>query len=260
VEQPPEQPSKPQPQPQPQPWGGQPWTRPQQPPREPPPPRAWGEPPAPRQPWGYRPPPTGKAPRPPGAPPPWYRHPVGMVLIGAAVVIVAALIVPAFTAGGTDPVPTVTTGAFGAPGTTGSPPATTAGRPPSETEQLRQAVQAELGGAGEVVSVTAPPGGDQVTVTWDIRRAGSPGLTENNARFGVMRIMRAIQQTQFAGGDPPRVRLVGRYQAPGEATPATVVRLRFNPSTVEREDFDDRRYLEAFELADVAAIHPSFRG
>jgi hypothetical protein len=39
-----------------------------------------------------------------------------------------------------------------------------------------------------------------------------------------------------------------------------VVRLRFDPSTVERGDFDDRNYLEAFELADAAVIHPTFRG
>jgi hypothetical protein len=35
-------------------------------------------------------------------------------------------------------------------------------------------------------------------VTWEIRPAGSPGLTENNARFAVMRIMRAIQESQLA--------------------------------------------------------------
>jgi hypothetical protein len=257
VDQPPEQPPKPQP----QPWGGQPWTRPE-PPREPPPQRGWGEPPVPRQPWGYRPPPPRKAPRPPGAPPPWYRHPVGMVLIGAVVVIVAALILPAFLVGEPDPAPPVTTGAFGAPTTTAAPAApTTAAQPPTAAEQLRQAVQAELGEAGEVTSVTAPTGGDQVAVTWDIRRAGSQGLTENNARFGVMRIMRAIQQSQVTtAGDPPRVRLTGRYQLPGEAAPVTVVRLRFEPGTVERGDFEDRNYLDAFELADGAVIHPSFRG
>jgi hypothetical protein len=256
VDQPPEQPSKPQP----QPWGGQPWTRPQ-PPREPPPPQGWGEPPVPRQPWGYRPPPPRKPPRPPGGPPPWYRHPVGMVLIGAGVVIVAALILPSFFAGGSDPAPSVTTGAFGGPATTAVPPSTTAAQPPTAAEQLRQAVQAELGEAGEVTSVTAPAGGDQVAVTWDIRRAGSQGLTENNARFGVMRIMRAIQQSQLtAAGDPPRVRLTGRYQLPGGAAPVPVVRLRFEPGTVERGDFEDRNYLEAFELADGARIHPSFQG
>ena len=253
MEQPPEQP----PPPQPQPWGGQPWG--QQPPRPAPPQRPWGEQPTTRQPWGYRPPPAQKGPRPPGAPPPWYRHPVGMALIGAVVLIVLALIVPSFTGGGSEPAPTVTTGAFGAPGTT-PPAATTSSRAPTAEEQLGQAIQAELGEAGEVVSVAAPPGGP-VTVTWEIRRAGSQGLTENNARFGVMRFMRAIQQTQLtAGGSAPRVRLVGRYQLPGSAAPVTVVRLRFDPDTVERGDFNDRRYLEAFELADAAVVHPSFRG
>jgi hypothetical protein len=185
-----------------------------------------------------------------------------MVLIGAAVVILLALVVPALTGGGNAPAPapTLTTGAFGTPGTTAAAP-TTAGRPPTAAEQLGQAVQAELGEAGQLASVTVPPGGDQVTVTWDIRRAGSQGLTENNARFGVMRIMRAVQESQLtAGGDPPRVRLVGRYQPAGATTPVTVVRLRFDPSTVERADFDDRNYLEAFELADAASVQPSFRG
>ena len=173
-----------------------------------------------------------------------------------------ALVVPAFTGGGEDPGPTVTTGAFGAPGTTAPPAATTttSGRPPTASEQLGQAVQDELGTAGEVVSVTAPTGGP-VTVTWEIVRAGSPGLTRNNARFGVMRALRAIQQTAAsAGGDAPAVRLIGRYQLAGSASPVTVVRLRFDPSTVERGDFNDRRYLEAFELADAAVIHPTFRG
>jgi hypothetical protein len=257
VEQPPEQPSKPQP----QPWGGQPWTRPQVPPREPAPPPEWGAPARPREPWGYRPPPSGKQPRPPGAPPPWYRQPVGILLIVVAVVIALALIVPAFTGGGSEQAPTVTTGAFGAPGSTAAPPATTvAGQPPTVADQLRVAAQDELGAAGKITSVTAPAGGP-VTVTWEITRAGSEGLTENNARFGVMRIMRAIQQSQLsAGGDAPRVRLLGRFQLPGAAAPVTVVRLRFEPATVERADFDDRDYLEAFELADAAVIHPAFRG
>jgi hypothetical protein len=262
VEQPPEQQQQPppQPQPQPQPWGGQPWSRPGTP-REPPPPRQWGEPPTPREPWGYRPPQPPKAPRPPGRSQPWYRHPVGMLLIGAAVVILLALIVPVFTSGGTDPVPTVTTGAFGTPRSTAPAPTTTGGgQPPTAADQLRQAVQGELGGAGDVTAVTAPPGGP-VTVTWEIQQAGSQGLTENNARFGVMRIMRAVQQSQLAaGGTAPTVRLVGRYQLAGAAAPVTVVRLRFDPSTVEQADFEDRRYLEAFELADAAVIHPSFRG
>jgi hypothetical protein len=185
---------------------------------------------------------------------------VGILLIGVVVVIVLALIVPAFTSGGGGPAPTVTTGAFGSPGSTAAPGTTAAGQAPTVADQLRQAAQNELGAAGEVTSVTAPPGG-LVTVTWEITRAGSQGLTENNARFGVMRIMRAIQQSQLtAGGTAPRVRLLGRYQLPGAATPVTVVRLRFDPETVERGDFNDRRYLEAFELADAAVVHPSFRG
>jgi hypothetical protein len=186
---------------------------------------------------------------------------VGLLLIGAVVVIVLAFVVPLFTGGGENPAPTVTTGAFGSPGTTAPPAATTtSGRTATANEQLGQAVQQELGSAGRVVSVTAPTGGP-VTVTWEITRAGSPGLTKNNARFGVMRVMRAIQQTSAtAGGDAPTVRLVGRYQLAGSPAPVTVVRLRFDPSTVERGDFDDRNYLEAFELADAAVIHPTFRG
>ena len=224
--------------------------------------RPWGEAARPQEPWGYRPPPSGKGSRPPGRPPPWYRHPVGMLLIGAAVVIVLAVIVPAVTGGGSEPAPTVTTGAFGSPGTT-APSAggttTSAGQPLSAAEQLRQAIQDELGQAGEVTSVTAPTGGP-ITVTWEIQRAGSSGLTRNNARFGVMRIMRAIQESQLVAGGAPTVRLVGRYQLGGSADPVTVVRLRFDPSTVEQGNFDDRDYLKAFDLADAAVIHPAFRG
>jgi hypothetical protein len=224
--------------------------------------RPWGEAARPQEPWGYRPPPSGKGSRPPGRPPPWYRHPVGMLLIGAAVVIVLAVIVPAVTGGGSEPAPTVTTGAFGSPGTT-APPAggttTSAGQPLSAAEQLRQAIQDELGQAGEVTSVTAPTGGP-ITVTWEIQRAGSSGLTRNNARFGVMRIMRAMQESQLVAGGAPTVRLVGRYQLGGSADPVTVVRLRFDPTTVEQGNFDDRDYLKAFDLADAAVIHPAFRG
>ena len=42
--------------------------------------------------------------------------------------------------------------------------------------------------------------------------------------------------------------------------PVTVVRLRFDPSTVEQGNFDDRDNLKAFDLADAAVIHPAFRG
>jgi hypothetical protein len=216
----------------------------------------------PQQPWGYRPPQPAKAPRPPGGPRPWYRHPVGLLLLASVVVILLALIVPGFTGAGRDTPPTLTTGAFGPPGSTVTPGATTtsAGQPVTDADRLRQAAQAELREAGDVTAVTAPPGG-QITVTWEITRAGSQGLTENNARFGVMRIMRAIQQTDLGtAGDYRGVRLVGRYQLPGGTAPTTVVRLRFTRSTVERAEFDDRRYLEAFELADTAVIHPAFRG
>ena len=229
---------------------------------EPPPQQPWDRRPSPPppQPWGYRPPPPTP---PPGAPPPWYRHPVGLLLIGAVVVVVLALVVPVFTGGRERPVPTVTTGAFGPPGPTGAPAATTttaAAQPATAADRLRQAAEAELGEAGEVVAVTAPPGG-LITVTWDIRQAGTQGLTENNARFAVMRIMRAIQQAQpSTGEDYQGVRLLGRSQLPGQAAPTTVVRLRFARATVERTEFDDRRYLEAFELADAATIHPAFRG
>jgi hypothetical protein len=255
VEQPPQSPQPPR-----QPWGERPqqWGQPQRP--QPPPQRPWGERPQPQQPWGYRPPQEPRRQRPPGAPPPWYRHPVGMLLIGAVVVILLALILPAFTAD--EPTPTVTTAAFGPPPSTLPPSAatTTAGQPAGYADRLRQTAQAELREAGEVTAVTAPPGGP-ITVTWEITRAGTAGLTENNARFGVLRIMRAIQATPGdAGEGAGGVRLVGRHQLPGQATPATVVRLRFAPSTVERTQFDDRRYLEAFELADGAVVHPSFRG
>jgi hypothetical protein len=183
-----------------------------------------------------------------------------MLLIAAVVVIVLALIVPAFTARAPEPAPTLTTADFGA-GTTAPPGAATTtgpGQVATPADRLRQAAQAELREAGQVTAVTAPPGGP-VTVTWEITRAGSQGLTENNARFGVMRIMRAYQQSELAGGDR-EVRLNGRFQPPGQAAPTTVVRLRFAPATVARTEFDDRRYLEAFELADTAAVHPSFRG
>jgi hypothetical protein len=257
VEQPPQPPQEP-PRPQPQPWGGRPWGRPQ-PPQPQPEPRPWGAPPAPRQPWGYRPPPSPTGPGPPRPPRPWYRHPVGLLLIGAVVLIVAVLVVPLFTGGGSAPAPTVTTGNFAAP-TTAPPGATTTSAAPSAPEALRQTIQGELGEAGEVTSVVLAPGA-HVVVTWDIRPAGSQGLTVNNARFGVMRIMRAIQQSQItAPGGGPTVRLLGRYQLPGSAAPVTVVRLRFDPATVKSADFDDRRYLEAFKLADAATIHPAFRG
>ena len=225
--------------------------------QEPPPQQPWGQRPPPQQPWGYRPPEGGGSP-PPGAPPPWYRQPVGLLLIGAVVVIVLALVVPAFTDLGREPsAPTLTTGAFGPPLSTAPGAATTTTAPTTADQRLGQAIQDELGEVGTVTAVQAPPGG-RVTVTWEITQAGSQGLTENNARFGVMRIMRAIQQAGL--GDYRDVRLVGRYQLPAATTPATVVRLRFARATVEQTEFEDRRYLEAFERADAAVLHPAFRG
>jgi hypothetical protein len=213
----------------------------------------------PQQPWGYRPPRPERA---PGGPRPWYRHPVGLLLIAAVAVIVVALVAPAFFGGGREPAPTVTTGALPprstvGPGATTGPTGTTAAE---AADRLRQAVQQELGGVGTVTDVQAPPG-RPVAVTWEITAAGSEGLTRNNARFGVMRIMRAVQQSEAgAGAGHPGARLVGRFRLPGAATPVTVVRLRFSEATEERTRFDDRRYLEAFELADAAVIHPAFRG
>jgi hypothetical protein len=252
VQQPPQQPPQ-------QPWGNRPqrpWGT--QPEPRPPPQPPWGQPSQPPQrPWGYRPPP--KEPPGPGAKPPWYRHPVGMLLIGAVVVILLALIAPAFTGGDEDPQPAPTTGAAGGPAPAPGPPvtATSSTLPMTPADRLGQAVQDELGGVGTVTQVTAPPGG-VLTVTWEVTPAGSAGLTRNNARFGVMRIMRAVQQAGV--GTDQGVRLVGRFQLPGGATPTTVLRLRFARPTVERTDFDDRRYLEAFELADAAVVHPAFRG
>ena len=87
-------------------------------------------------------------------------------------------------------------------------------------------------------------------MTWEITRAGSQGLTENNARFGVMRIMRAIQQSQLtAGGDAPWVRLIGRYQPSARPPRSRSSGSASNPRPSSWADFDDRDYLEAFELA-----------
>jgi hypothetical protein len=154
-----------------------------------------------------------------------------MLLIGAVVLILVVLVVPVFT-GGSEPAPTVTTGAFGAPGTTAPPAATTIGsQPQTREEQLRQAIQSELGEAGDVTAVAVAPGG-QVTVTWEIRRAGSQGLTENNARFGVMRILRAIQQSQLsaAGAAPGVHRCQGRFRGPSLPGGVRAGRRRRHPS------------------------------
>jgi hypothetical protein len=98
-------------------------------------------------------------------------------------------------------------------------------------------------------------------VTWEIAEAATTGLTKNQARLGVLRIMTAVKQVEAGAGDDYRsVRLLGRFRLPGSAEPATVVRLRFSKATVQRTEFTDFRYLEAYELADAATIHPAFRG
>ena len=99
--------------------------------------------------------------------------PVGMLLIGAAVVIV-----------GPDPAHVLRRGdRAGAVGHRKDVRGSLDDRRASAVDHLGPAadarraappaVQAELGEAGEVASVTAPASGDQVTVTWDIQRAGS---------------------------------------------------------------------------------------
>jgi hypothetical protein len=223
----------------------------QQPPPPEPPPR-----PLPPQPlpWGYEPP------RPPEPPRPWYRHPLGMFAIITGALLVIGLLANALNGGGGQaPAPATTV----APGAT-APPATTAATtttvPATLADRLGQAAQDELGAVGTVTAVDAEPGG-QVTVAWDIAEAATMGLTKNQARFGVLRIMRAVKQVEAGAGDDYQgVRLVGRFRLPGAADPVTVVRLRFSKATVQRTEFSDFRYLEAYDLADAAVIHPAFRG
>jgi hypothetical protein len=220
--------------------------QPPQPPQQPPPP--------PQRPWGYRPP------QPPRPPRPWYRQPLGIFAIVTGVLLVLGLLANAFGGGGgrrAEPAPPATgpPGAFTPPGTTTS---TTV--PATLDERLRQAAQDRLGPVGTVTTVDAVPGG-QVTVAWEITEAATTGLTKNNARLGVLRIMAAVKQAEAAAGDDYQgVRLLGRFRLPGRAEPATVVRLRFSRSTVQQTEFSDLRYLEAYELADAAVIHPAFRG
>jgi hypothetical protein len=222
----------------------------QQPPPQEPPPRP--QPPQPL-PWGYEPP------QPPQPPRPWYRQPLGVFAIITGALLVIGLLgnalngsggqapAPATTAAPAAPAPPATTGA-----TTTTVPATLAGR-------LRQAAQDELAAVGTVTAVDAEPGG-QVTVTWEIAEAATMGLTRNQARLGVLRIMRAVKQVEAGAGDDYQgVRLLGRFRLPGAAEPVTVVRLRFSKATVQRTEFSDLRYLEAYELADAAVVHPTFR-
>jgi hypothetical protein len=132
--------------------------------------------------------------------------------------------------------------------------------PASVADRIRAAAQDELGPLGEVTAVQAEPGG-RVTVTWEITEAATTGLTKNYAKLGVLRIMSAVKQVEAGVGDDYRdVRLLGRFRLPGGSEPATVVRLRFAKSTVQRTDFIDTRYLEAYEPADAATIQQAHRG
>jgi hypothetical protein len=207
--------------------------------------------PPPQQPWGYRPP------TPPKPAPPWYRHPLGIALIVTAALGLLLLLVDAFGGGGT-PAPTPVTAAE--PGATAPAPTTGTTVPASVADRIRAAAQDELAALGTVTAVQAAPG-ERVTVTWEINQAATTGLTKNNARLGVLRIMSAVKQVEAGTGDDYRdVRLLGRFLLPGHAEPTTVVRLRFAKSTVQRTDFIDTRYLEAYELADAATIQQAFRG
>jgi len=224
----------------------------QPPPPPEPPPR-----PLPPQPlpWGYEPP------QPPEPPRPWYRHPLGVFAIITGALLVVGLLANALNGGGGQAPSPATTAA---PLATAPPPATTAATtttvPAALADRLGQAAQGELAAVGTVTAVDAEPGG-QVTVAWDIAEAATMGLTKNQARLGVLRIMRAVKQVEAGAGDDYQgVRLLGRFRLPGAAEPVTVVRLRFSKATVERTEFSDLRYLEAYDLADAAVIHQAFRG
>jgi hypothetical protein len=226
----------------------------QQPPPPEPPPR-----PLPPQPlpWGYEPP------QPPQPPRPWYQQPLGVFAIITGALLVIGLLANALNGGGQAPGPatTATPGAT-APGAT-APPATTAATtttvPATLADRLGQAAQDELAAVGTVTAVDAEPGG-QVTVTWEIAEAATMGLTRNQARLGVVRIMRAVKQVEAGAGDDYQgVRLLGRFRPPGAAAPATVVRLRFSRATVQATEFTDFRYAEAYDLADAAVVDPAFR-
>lgn len=221
----------------------------QQPPPQPP-----QQPPQP--PWGYRPP------QPPRPPRPWYRQPLGIFAIITAVLLVLGLIANAFGgsggSGGESAAPAPPT----APPGTFAPPTASTSTTVAATlaERLRQDAQGRLAALGTVTAVDAEPGG-QVTVAWEITEAATMGLTKNNARLGVLRIMAAVKQVEAGAGDNFQdVRLLGRFRLPGRAEPATVVRLRFSRPTVQQTEFSDLRYLEAYELADAAVVHPAFRG
>jgi hypothetical protein len=227
---------------------------PEPPPPEPPPPEPPPQPSLPQQrPWGYEPP------RPPQPPRPWYRQPLGIFGIVTAALLAVGLLANAL-GGGQAP-------GAAAPATTAAPgaavpptaAATTTTVPATLGDRIRQTAQDELGTGGTVAGVDAQPGGT-VTVIWEIAPAATMGLTRNQARLGVLRIMRAVKQAEAGAGDDYQgVRLLGRYRPPGGAQPATVVRLRFSKATVQRTDFSDRRYAEAYDLADTAIVDPAFR-
>jgi hypothetical protein len=226
----------------------------QPPPPEPPPPEPPPQPSLPQQrPWGYEPP------RPPQPPRPWYRQPLGIFGIVTAALLAVGLLANAL-GGGQAP-------GAAAPATTAAPgaavpptaAATTTTVPATLGDRIRQTAQDELGTGGTVAGVDAQPGGT-VTVIWEIAPAATMGLTRNQARLGVLRIMRAVKQAEAGAGDDYQgVRLLGRYRPPGGAQPATVVRLRFSKATVQRSDFSERRYAEAYDLADTAIVDPAFR-
>ena len=223
----------------------------QPPPPPEPPPR-----PLPPQPlpWGYEPP------QPPEPPRPWYRHPLGVFAVITGALLVVGLLANALNGGGGQAPAPATTAPPGATGPPATAAATTTTVPATLADRLRQDAQGELAAVGTVTAVDAEPGG-QVTVTWDIAEAATMGLTKNQARLGALRIMRAVKEVEAGAGDDYQgVRLLGRFRLPGAAEPVTVVRLRFSKATVQRTEFSDLRYLEAYDLADAAAIHPAFRG
>ena len=220
----------------------------QPPPPEPPPPP---QPPQ-QRPWGYEPP------QPPQPPRPWYRQPLGVFAILTMALLAVGLLANALDGGGQGPPPATTAapGAFAPPATATT---TTTTVPATLADRLRQAAQGQLAAIGTVTAVDAEPGG-QVTVTWEIVEGATTGQTRIRARQGVMRIMAAVKQVEAGAGDDYQgVRLLGRFRLPGSAEPATVVRLRFSKSTVQRTEFPDMNYIQAYQLADAAVINPAFR-
>jgi len=221
----------------------------QPPPPEPPPPP---QPPQ-QRPWGYEPP------QPPQPPRPWYRQPLGVFAILTTALLAVGLLANALDGGGQGP-PPATTAVPGAVAPPATATTTTTTVPATLADRLRQAAQDQLAAIGTVTAVDAEPGG-QVTVTWEIVEGATTGQTRIRARQGVMRIMAAVKQVEAGAGDDYQgVRLLGRFRLPGSAEPATVVRLRFSKSTVQRTEFLDMNYIQAYQLADAAVIHPAFRG